>query len=144
MSEDRKYKKPLPRVDEESKGFWEACQRHELYVQRCGDCGLLRHYPRALCPSCLSDRTEWVRCSGKGTVYTFTVTHQNQAAGFRDELPYVMAYVELQEGLRLLTNIVGCAAEAVRIGMAVEVVFEDVTADVTLPKFRPVGAGSTS
>jgi len=139
-----KYPKPLPRVDEESKGFWEACQRHELYVQRCGDCGLLRHYPRALCPSCLSDRTEWVRCSGKGTVYTFTVTHQNQAAGFRDELPYVMAYVELQEGLRLLTNIVGCAAEAVRIGMAVEVVFEDVTADVTLPKFRPVGAGSTS
>jgi uncharacterized OB-fold protein len=134
---EKKYPKPLPRSDEESKGFWEACQRHELYVQRCGACGQLRYYPRALCPSCLSDRTEWVRCSGKGTVYTFTATHQNQAPGFRDELPYVMAYVELDEGVRMLTNIVGCPADAVRIGMRVEVVFEDVTADITLPKFKP-------
>jgi uncharacterized OB-fold protein len=136
MSETR-YPKPLPRVDEESKGFWEACRRRELYVQGCGDCGTLRHYPRALCPACLSDRTEWQRCSGKGTVYTFTVTHQNQAAGFRDALPYVMAYVELEEGVHLLTNIVGCAPDAVRIGMPVEVVFEDVTPEIALPKFKP-------
>jgi uncharacterized OB-fold protein len=134
---EKKYAKPLPRVDEESKGFWEACQRHELYVQRCTACGALRHYPRALCPACLSDRVEWVRCSGRGTVYTFTVTHQNQAAGFRDALPYVLAYVELEEGVRMLSNIVGCAPEAVRIGMPVRVVFEDVTADVSLPKFEP-------
>lgn len=138
MSETgKKYAKPLPRIDEESKGFWEACQRHELYVQRCSDCAALRYYPRALCPSCLSDRVEWVRCSGTGTVYTFTATHQNQAAGFRDALPYVMAYVELDEGVRMLTNIVDCAADAVRIGMRVEVVFEDATDEVTLPKFRP-------
>lgn len=134
---EARYTKPLPRIDEESKGFWEACGRHELYVQRCANCGFLRHYPRALCPACLSDRTEWQRCSGKGTVYTFTVTHQNQAAGFRDELPYVLAYVELDEGVRLLTNIVGCTPEAVRIGMPVEVVFEDVTPQITLPKVRP-------
>lgn len=138
MAEDKpKYAKPLPRIDEESKGFWEACQRHELYLQRCGDCGALRHYPRALCPSCLSERTEWLRASGKGTVYTFTVTHQNQSAGFRDALPYVMAYVELAEGPRMLSNIVGCAPDDVRIGMPVEVVFEDVTPSVTLPKFKP-------
>ena len=137
MSDKPRYAKPLPRVDEESKGFWEACQRHELYLQRCGDCRALRYYPRALCPSCLSDRIEWVRASGKGTVYTFTVTHQNQSPGFRDSLPYVMAYVELAEGVRMLSNIVGCAPDAVRIGMPVEVVFEDVTPDVTLPKFRP-------
>ena len=135
---DKKYPKPLPRLDEESKGFWEACQRHELYVQRCGDCGALRYYPRALCPTCLSDRVEWIRCSGRGTVYTFTATHQNQAAGFRDALPYVLAYVELDEGVRMLTNIVGCAPEAVRIGMPVRVVFEDATADITLPKFEPI------
>ena len=140
MSEQPKYAKPLPRIDEETKGFWEACQRHELYVQKCGACATLRYYPRAVCPSCLSDRIEWVRCSGRGTVYTFTVTHQNQAPGFRDTLPYVLAYVELDEGVRMLTNIVGCAPDDVRIGMAVEVVFEDVTPAVTLPKFKPLGA----
>jgi hypothetical protein len=138
MADDKaKYAKPLPRVDEESKGFWEACRRRELHIQRCRDCATLRHYPRALCPSCLSQRTEWVRCSGKGTVYTFTVTYQNQSPGFRDALPYVLAYVELDEGVRMLTNIVDCAAEAVRIGMPVEVVFDDVTPTATLPKFKP-------
>ena len=138
MSDKPKYAKPLPRVDEESKGFWEACRRHELYLQRCRDCGELRYYPRALCPRCLSDRTEWLRAGGKGTVYTFTVTYQNQSAGFRDALPYVLAYVELDEGVRLLTNIVDCAPDDVRIGMPVEIVFDDVTPDVTLPKFKPV------
>lgn len=132
-----KYAKPLPRIDEESKGFWEACQRHELYVQRCRSCRSYRYYPRALCPACLSDDTEWVRSSGRGAVYTFTVTYQNQAPGFRDELPYVLAYVELEEGVRLLTNIVRCPPDDVRIGMPVEVVFDDVTAEVTLPKFKP-------
>jgi uncharacterized OB-fold protein len=127
----------LPRVDEESKGFWEACQRHELYAQRCRACQSLRYYPRALCPACLSDDTEWLRCSGRGAVYTFTVTHQNQAPGFREQLPYVLAYVELEEGVRLLTNIVGCSPDDVCIGMPVEVVFDDVTAEVTLPKFKP-------
>jgi uncharacterized OB-fold protein len=137
MTDKPKYAKPLPRIDQETKGFWEACQRHELYLQRCGECATLRYYPRAVCPSCLSDRIVWVRASGKGTVYTFTVTYQNQAPGFRDALPYVMAYVELAEGVRMLTNIVDCAPDAVRIGMPVEVVFEDVTPAVTLPKFKP-------
>jgi hypothetical protein len=137
---EKNYIKPMPRIDEESKGFWEACRRHELYVQRCGACGLLRHYPRALCPTCLSDQIEWVKSSGRGTVYTFTVTYQNQAPGFREELPYVLAYVQLEEGVRLLTNIVGCPADDVRIGMPVEVVFDDVTSEVTLPKFRPAGS----
>ena len=121
MAEPKTPKQPLPRIDEESKGFWEACARGELYVQRCRACGAKRHYPRALCPSCLSDDTEWLRCSGRGAVYTFTVTYQNQAPGFRDRLPYVMAYVELEEGVRMLTWIVDCALQDVRIGMPVEV-----------------------
>jgi hypothetical protein len=136
-SEPKRPTIPVPRLDEESKGFWEACRRHELYVQRCGACGAMRFYPRALCPSCLSDQTQWVRCSGRGTVYTFTVTHQNLAPGFRERLPYVMAYVELEEGVRLLTHIVGCAPDAVRIGLPVEVVFEDLTPEVAVPVFRP-------
>ncbi len=137
MAEDKKYKKPLPRIDEESKGFWEACQRHELYVQKCAACGTFRHYPRAVCPRCLSSDIEWVLSRGRGTVYTYTVTYQNLATGFRDEQPYVLAYVELEEGVRMLSNIVGCAPAEVTSGMPVEVTFDDVTSDVTLPKFKP-------
>jgi len=137
MADGKPTKKPLPRVDEESRGFWEALARHELYVQECGGCGTRRYYPRALCPRCLGDRTVWVRARGRGTVYSFTVTHQNQAPGFREALPYVLAVVELEEGVRLMSNVVGCAPDAVRIGMPVEVVFEDVTPEITLPKFRP-------
>jgi uncharacterized OB-fold protein len=141
MSKTEAHSKQLPHIDAESKPFWEACQRHELCVQKCRGCGELRYYPRALCPSCLSADADWVRCSGHGTVYTYTVTYQNQSAGFRDELPYVLAYVELDEGLRLLTNIVGCAPDSVAIGMRVAVVFDDVTPDVSLPKFTPLAPG---
>jgi uncharacterized OB-fold protein len=137
MADAKAHRKPLPRVDEESRGCWEALARHELYFQRCRDCGLRRFYPRALCPACLSSATDWVRASGRGTVYSFTVTHQNQAPGFREELPYVLALVELEEGPRVMTNIVGCPPERVCIGLPVEVVFEDVTPEITLPKFRP-------
>jgi len=135
--EKKKSSKPLPHIDEENRPWWEALKRRELYIQKCRDCGASRYYPRALCPECLSSSTEWIRCSGKGAIYTFTVTHQNQAAGFRDSLPYVMAYVELAEGVKMLTNVVDCAPEQVRIGMPVEVVYEDVTPEVTLAKFRP-------
>ena len=137
MASTTSYRKPLPRIDEESRGWWEALARHELFLQRCRGCGTLRFYPRALCPACLSDATEWLRASGRGTVYSFTVTHQNQAPGFREELPYVLAIVELAEGVRLMTNITGCPPEGVRIGMPVEVVFDDMTPEITLPKFRP-------
>jgi len=133
-------KKPIPKVDEESKGFWEACRRHELRVQKCLGCGTLRHHPRAVCTECMSSEVEWLRCSGRGTVYTFTMTFQNQAPGFREELPYVLAYVELEEGVLLLTNVVGCPPDSVRIGLPVEVVFEDVSDDVAIPRFRPVEA----
>lgn len=139
MAELGKSAVPKPRVDEESKGFWEACERGELYVQECGDCGALRHYPRALCPECLSADVRWRRCSGRGRVYTFTVVHQNQAPGFRDKLPYVLAYVELEgEGLRLLTNIVRCKPTEVRIGMDVEVVFDEIGSGIALAMFAPV------
>jgi uncharacterized OB-fold protein len=140
MAEQAKpYKKPLPRIDEESRGYWEALARHELYFQRCRDCGEQRFYPRALCPACLSSAIEWVRATGRGTVYSFTVTYQNQAPGFREELPYVLAVVELEEGPRLTTNIVGSPPGEVRIGMPVEVVFEDVAPEITLAKFHPRG-----
>jgi uncharacterized protein len=132
----RESKKPLPHLDEENRWFWEACARHELYLQRCPTCDELRFYPRALCPSCLGKDVDWVRASGRGKVYTYTVTYQNQAPGFRDELPYVMAIVELDEGPRLLTNVVDSKPDAVSIGMPVEVVFDDVNESLAIPKFK--------
>jgi uncharacterized OB-fold protein len=130
--------KPVPRIDEESRGWFEGLARHELWLQRCGSCGTIRFYPRAVCTVCLSSEVGWERASGRGTVYTYTVTHQNQAPGFREMLPYVYAIVELDEGVRMPSNVVGCPPDAVRIGMPVEVVFEDLTPEITLPKFRPV------
>ncbi|MDG2307026.1 MAG: Zn-ribbon domain-containing OB-fold protein [Candidatus Binatia bacterium] len=134
---DRRPGKPVPRADEESKGYWEACRRHELRVQRCRSCSQLRFYPRAVCPACMSGDVEWALCSGRGEVYTFTVTHQNHSPGFRESLPYVLAYVELEEGVQMLTNIVDCPPDDVKIGMPVEVTFEDVTDEIAIPRFRP-------
>ena len=138
--EKKRYAKPLPHIDEEMRPWWEAAQRHELYIQKCRDCGDLRFHPRALCTSCMSSRVEWVKCSGRGKIYTFTVTNQNGSAGFRDSLPYVLAWVELEEGVRMLTNIVECPPAQVKIDQAVEAVFDDVTPEVTLVKFHPATA----
>jgi uncharacterized protein len=138
----KRYAKPLPHIDEENRPWWEAAQRHELYIQKCHDCGDLRFHPRALCTNCLSSNTEWVKCKGSGHIYTFTVTNQNGASGFRDSLPYVLAWVQLDEGVKLMTNIIDCPPDQVKIDMRVEAVFDDVTPEVTLVKFRPATAGT--
>ena len=130
-------KHPKPGVDWETRAYWEGCGRHELILQRCRSCGTLQHRPRALCVSCLSDEIEHFPASGRGTVYSFTATHQNQAPGFREALPYVLAYVELEEGVRLLTNIVGCSPEDVRIGLPVEVEYAQLEGDIAVPRFHP-------
>ena len=124
-------------VDEESRAFWEALARHELYLQRCAGCRRFRHPPRAVCPKCLSSDARWERASGTGTVYSFTITYQNHAPAFRDRLPYVVAYVELDEGVRLMTNVVGCEPDDVRVGMAVIIEYHDGDDGITLPLFKP-------
>ena len=131
------YTKPLPEITAESRPFWEGCKRRQLLVQRCRACGARQHYPRSVCAACWSDDLEWLPSPGRGRVYSFTVTHRTQARGFRDELPYVLAWVELDEGVQVLTNLVGCDPEKVRIGMEVRVTFEDVNADVSIPRFTP-------
>ncbi len=135
MSRDIQYS--APPMDWESRPFWEGCRRHELVLQRCADCGTVRHRPRALCPGCLSSEIEWIRASGRGTVYSYTATHQNQAPLFRGAVPYVLAYVDLEEGVRMLTNVVGCDPGEVRVGMPVQVEFVDVDPDRSVPRFRP-------
>ncbi len=133
------YAKPLPEITTESRPFWEGCRRHQLLLQRCRACGARQHYPRGVCGTCWSTDLAWEPASGRGTVYTFTVTHRSQAPGFRDALPYVLAYVELEEGVQVLTNLVECDPARVRIGLAVQVTFEDVTTEIRLPRFKRAG-----
>jgi uncharacterized OB-fold protein len=131
------YKKPLPRPTAVSLPFWEAAKRHELRVQRCGSCGANIFYPRELCPECLSSDLQWTAVSGKGTVYSYTIAETPTHPTFAEDVPYVIAIVELAEGPRITTNITGCPPDTVRVGMTVEVVFDDVTPEITLVKFRP-------
>ena len=131
------YGGPLPEITAESRPFWDGCRRHELLVQRCRACGTFQHYPRGVCARCWGADLEWRPSAGRGTVYTFTVVHRSQAPGFKERLPYVLAYVELEEGVQVLTNLVGCASGEVAIGMPVRVTFEDVTPEVSLPRFAP-------
>ena len=133
------YTGPLPVPTPETRPFWEAARRHELSLQRCRACGRHVFYPRAACPHCFSADLEWHRTSGRGTLHTFTVVHRGQR-GFPLAAPYVIAIVELGEGARLMTNLVGIDADPakIQIGMPVEVVFEDVSPEIALPRFRPV------
>lgn len=137
MSETE-YKKPIPVPSQLSEPFWEACKRHELILQQCKQCASFRFPPAVLCPECLSEDTEWSRVSGRGKVFSFVVYRRLYNANFDGDLPYTVAIVELAEGARMLSNIVGVAPEDVRCDMPVEVLFEDITPDATLPKFRPI------
>jgi len=132
------YSGPIPVPTPETRPFWEAARRHELHLQRCRSCGQHVFYPRAACPHCLSAELEWRRASGRGTLHTFTVVYRGQR-DFPLGAPYVIAVVALAEGPRLMTNLVGVEADPARItiGMPVEVVFEDVSAEIALPRFRP-------
>jgi len=134
------YLKPLPSPSPDSRPFWEAARRHQLQLQYCVPCARYIYYPRHLCPHCLHAGLQWRRVSGAATVYSFTVVRRPPSKGFAGDVPYVVAIVELAEGPRLTTNIVGCRADALYCGMPVEVCFDDVTAAVTLVKFRPAAA----
>jgi len=129
--------KPLPAVTEDGAPYWEGCRRGELRVQRCTGCAHLRWPPSVLCPKCLAGGTEWMALSGRGTIYSFIVVHRPQHPAFFADAPYNVAIVELAEGIRLHTTIVDCPSEGLHVGMPVEVVFDRVNDEVTLPRFRP-------
>jgi uncharacterized OB-fold protein len=136
------YEGPLPRPDKDSQAYWDAARRHELVLQRCSECNRFRFYPRSICPYCLSDQFEWRRASGRGAIYSFTIIHRPPVPAFRDRVPYVLALIDLEEGVRMMSNVVDCDPHSVEIGMAVEVIFEDITEEITLPKFRLSRAAS--
>ena len=135
------YAKPLPTPAPESKRFWDGCKKHELWLPFCRACQQFFFYPRDFCPRCFSWDIEWRRSSGRGRIYTFAIHYRAWHPGWKDEIPYVTALVELEEGPRIYTNIVGVEPDPKQIAcdMPVEVVFEDVSEEITLPKFRPAG-----
>lgn len=126
---------PAPLINVETKPFWDATLQGKLLLPRCNACGTVIWYPRLFCPECSSFDVAWIEASGRGTVYSFTVNRRGQG-DYRD-LMFVLAYVELEEGPRVLTNIVDCDPESVTIGQNVEVVFHDTGSGAALPRFRP-------
>ena len=129
--------RPVPTVTPETAPYWAGAADGELLLNHCESCGLTYHYPRSHCPDCLSDRVEWIEASGTGTVYTYTST--SVVAGWPDDdLPVVVAYVELDEGPRLLSVVLDCDADAVSIGTRVAVDFVPTEEDeIAIPVFVP-------
>ena len=136
--------RPLPRPSPVSQPFWEGTKARELRLHRCRDCGRHIFYPRSLCPFCLSESLDWTLAGGRGKVYSYTVVRRAAHPAFRDDVPYVLAIVELEEGPRLTTNIVNCGLEDVRVDMPVTATYDDITPEVTLLKFEPLLGPATT
>lgn len=129
---------PAPLASATTLPWWEAAAEHRLVVQRCTSCEHTRHPPAPICPECRSGESDWKEVSGRGEVYTFTIVHRPIAAG--QELPYLVAVIALEGsgGLRIISNLVGVDPGEVEIGLPVDVVWEDMSADLAIPRFRPV------
>ena len=132
------YQKPTPEINDENRAFWEGCREGELRVQKCSNCGHIRHLSPA-CPQCLKAEHEWVAASGRGTVYSWIVVHQRYNRAFEEDLPYNVTIVELDEGPRMVTSLVDVENQDIKAGTPVEVVFDRVTEEITLPKFKRIG-----
>jgi uncharacterized OB-fold protein len=129
--------KPVPEVDAESRPFFSAALHEQLALPRCSDCRSFLGLTSNVCTECLSENVEWAVVSGRGTLFSFGIMHQKYHPGFANDIPYNIAIVELEEGPRLQTNIVGIDNGELHVGLPVVVTFERVSDDVALPKFRP-------
>jgi uncharacterized protein len=130
--------KPVPVPTKETQPYWDGCKQHELRVQKCAACGHHQFYPRLYCTTCMSDRVEWVKTSGRAKILSYTIIYRPVTQAFAGNVPYVVALVTLDEGPQMMTNIVGCEPEKVHIGMPVQVTFDDWTEEISVPKFKPV------
>lgn len=129
---------PLPVPNLDNQEFFDKSREHKLVLRHCRDCESFLHPSRPNCPSCGSENLEWLESQGKGTIYTFTITRQPVSRAFVGRLPWAVVEVELEEGINLISNLVECDPEEIEIGMPVEVIFEEVNEEFTLPKFRRV------
>jgi uncharacterized OB-fold protein len=132
----------LPQIDDANRPFWDGCREGVLRIQGCSDCGHLRYPISIVCPKCLSTDATWEPMSGRGEVYTFGIFRHAYNDGWRERVPYNVALVQLDEGPTLISNVVGIAPEALRVGLPVTVVFEAVTDEVTVPQFTPAEGGT--
>ena len=130
--------KPVPIPDSVSAAFFDGARDGRLMLQHCTSCGGWSFPVRERCPHCFAGNLGWRAASGRGTLYTFAIMHQVMNPGFADSVPYNVAQVDLEEGVRMVSNVVGVANDALRIGMKLEVCFENVGDGVCVPKFRPV------
>lgn len=131
------YKRPIPIPDAASAAYWEGAKRHELTLKHCNDCGYYIHYPKTRCPKCWSTNVGDAAVSGRGTIYTLAIHHVPSGPGFETPYPVALVSLEEQEDVRIMANIVECPLEEIKVGMPVEVVFHDVTDEITIPLFRP-------
>ena len=137
MAEPKKMGLPLPRFPEpDTEPFWDATKDHELKYQVCDDCGGVVWHPRRHCTHCISLNLSWKTSKGEGTVYTFSIVRQNYYPAFREKIPYVIAWIDLDEGFRMLSNVVGVDAESVSCGQRVKVSWDDQEG-LSLPMFAP-------
>jgi len=127
----------LPTIEGENTAAWAAAKQHRLVIARCRTCGVAHHYPRPMCVVCWSTDVVLEYASGRGTLYTHSTVHLNDLPPFDEQVPYVAAVVDLDEGPRVVTRIVGCAPADLRIGMSVEAVFADLDEDTTIVQFQP-------
>ena len=137
----REIKKPLPEITPVNKPFWDAAKAGKLMMQKCQNCGTWVFCPRQVCGECASDKLEWMEVSKKGKIFAFTIIREvvgTALAGFGPDIPYVTAWVDLDDGPRFCSNVIGCPIDQIKIDMPVEVVFEEARDGVTLPKFRPL------
>ena len=130
--------KPLPVVTDESRPFWDGCREGVLRLQHCEECQRYQFYPRLYCMQCGSTAIRWVETSGQGVIYSYTVIYQNKSPEFMHDTPYNVAIVQLNEGPRLMSNIVDVDPADLCVDLPVTVVFDLVTETISLPRFRPV------
>lgn len=131
MSTEKTYQDPA--INLETERYWNAAKEGKLLLKRCNDCGEVHHYPRAICPRCLSSATEWVQASGRGRIYSYSVMR-------RVPVPYAIAYVTLDEGVTMMSNIVECDFDQLAISQLVEVTFRTTTGGESIPVFRPLSS----
>ena len=129
---DASYSKPTPSITEESKPYWDGLRENRLVLQRCADCNKIRHYPRPMCDRCYSMRVEWIEASGTGKIHSWTTAHQAFHPGFKQDIPYTLATVDLPEGVRIQARIRSISPEQLRCGMPVRIGFEQVSDDLSL------------
>lgn len=127
----------LPTIEDETRPFWEGTKAGKLLLRKCRACGEYHYYPRPFCPMCWSDDVEWAEASGKATLYTHSTVYMNDLPPFNERVPYIAAVVDLEEGPRMMTEVVDCTPEQLEVGMPLEVTYREVTDDVTLAVFKP-------